>query len=396
MSATRAGALIDVISGQTTSNEIITRFDKASGATTNQPPLPQPASRPAGSTQPVHPDTVPAVTTSIPPAPAVTNAATPPTSMQQTASATSVQEKKDRLKKQLEEIRKKKQEDEAKNAREKEIQRRRTGQDIQLAQESHAERQRRKYAEDVKKEKLAEAEHRRKLREQIESDKRERAAQRQREIEERQKGNNSPTSKSPSTSASASKCSVCNLNIRQLDGSQIRKQFEATDTLEVVMAWIDKERTDGDAPYMLLAQFPTRQFSIGDEARSLRELELVPSSTLIMKPSRKVTSAYIANGPGVWGYANSAVDMAYSVAGTSWTFVNNVLGTLFPSSGGITGGTTLGAQTEYGENEDSTSSDVRAAAAVRGKRSNINTLASIRDDDRDPHQTYNGNSVNQE
>lgn len=116
---------------------------------------------------------------------------------------------------------------------------------------------------------------------------------------------------------------------------------------------------------MLLAQFPTRQFSIGDEARTLRELDLVPSSTLIMKPSRKVTSAYTANGPGVWGYANSAADMAYSVAGTSWTFVNNVLSTLFPTSGGITGGTTLGAQTEYGENESSTSSDVRAAAAAR-------------------------------
>jgi hypothetical protein len=52
---------------------------------------------------------------------------------------------------------------------------------------------------------MAEEEHRRKLREQIESDKRERAAQRQREIEERQKGNTTPLSGTESTSSSAAK-----------------------------------------------------------------------------------------------------------------------------------------------------------------------------------------------
>jgi hypothetical protein len=63
--------------------------------------------------------------------------------------------------------------------------------------------------------------------------------------------------------------------------------------------------------------------------------------------------------------------MAYSVAGTSWTFVNNVLATLLPASGGITGGTTLGAQTEFGNEEEeaaSASSDIRAAAAARYDR----------------------------
>jgi hypothetical protein len=122
---------------------------------------------------------------------------------------------------------------------------------------------------------------------------------------------------------------------------------------------------------MLLAQFPARQFSIGDESRTLKELDLVPSSTLIMKPSRKVSSAYAPTGVGIWGYASSAVDMAYSVAGTSWTFVNNVLATLLPASGGITGGTTLGAQTEFGNEEEeaaSASSDIRAAAAARYDR----------------------------
>jgi hypothetical protein len=33
---------------------------------------------------------------------------------------------------------------------------------------------------------------------------------------------------------------VCNLNVRQMDGSQIRKQFNATDTLDDVMKWIEE------------------------------------------------------------------------------------------------------------------------------------------------------------
>jgi hypothetical protein len=117
---------------------------------------------------------------------------------------------------------------------------------------------------------------------------------------------------------------------------------------------------------MLLAQFPTRQFSMGDESRTLKQLDLVPSGTLIMKPSRQVSTAYTRTTVGFLGYATSAMDMAYSVAGTSWNFVNNVMGTLFPASGGITGGTTLGAQRDIGEDDEqaaSGSSNTPAATA---------------------------------
>ncbi|KAI9284150.1 hypothetical protein BC943DRAFT_326437 [Umbelopsis sp. AD052] len=379
----KAGAIVEVITGSDiSSKDIASKFDKAVAHTVTQPPAPQQVARPAGPTN-------------APAAPVPTGVSSPSTSAQ-----TPPTEKKEALRKKLELARKKRAEEEEKNQREKEIQRRRTGQEIQAAQESHDDKQRRKYAEEVKKERKAEEEHRRQLREQIESDKRERAAQRQREIEERQKGNATPLSGTESTSSSATRSTstVCNISVRQMDGSQIRKQFNATDTLDDVMKWIDAERTDGDAPFMLLAQFPTRQFSMGDESKSLRELELVPSSTLIMKPPRKVTSAYTPTAPGLWGYAYSAADLAYSAAGASWNMVNTVLATLLPASGGITGGTTLGAQSEFGDEEQqgTSSSDSKAAAAARRNKSRITTLDSLRDDDKDPKQTYNGNSINQE
>lgn len=47
---------------------------------------------------------------------------------------------------------------------------------------------------------------------------------------------------------------VCNLSVRQMDGSQIRKQFNATDTLNDVMKWIDevswRQTEDFSTPYI--------------------------------------------------------------------------------------------------------------------------------------------------
>jgi hypothetical protein len=83
------------------------------------------------------------------------------------------------------------------------VRRRQTGKQIQTAQLSQAEKERLEYAKAVKKEKEADQEHRRKLREQIESDKRERAVQRQRDLDMLKNGGTpSPSVTPPSTSAS--------------------------------------------------------------------------------------------------------------------------------------------------------------------------------------------------
>ncbi|CAH1762584.1 5248_t:CDS:10 [Entrophospora sp. SA101] len=64
--------------------------------------------------------------------------------------------------------------------------------------------------------------------------------------------------------------------VRLLNGDIVRKKFQSTQTLEDVKTWIEEDRTDGKAPYNLIQNFPHRQFSINDETKSLKELNLCP------------------------------------------------------------------------------------------------------------------------
>lgn len=88
--------------------------------------------------------------------------------------------------------------------------------------------------------------------------------------------------------------------------------------------WIDTHRTDGDQPYKLLAQFPTRHFSTGDEQKTVEALDLVPSGTLIMKPIRNVASAYPSSDDAA-SYSGMMADYIYSAGGMVYTTLTGVV-----------------------------------------------------------------------
>lgn len=125
-------------------------------------------------------------------------------------------------------------------------------------------------------------------------------------------------------------------------------------------------------PFKLFAQFPNRNFDIGDEQKTLLELKLCPSATLIMKPVKNVTAAYSAKtaGGGWFDYLYSVGNNVYNSVSEVGTSVANYLvtPTAVPEPGQRLGGSSSSS-------------------------SNINTLK--KDDDNNRH-TYNGNSVNHE
>ena len=130
-------------------------------------------------------------------------------------------------------------------------------------------------------------------------------------------------------------------------------------------------------PFKLFAQFPNRNFDIGDERRSLLDLKLCPSGTLIMKPIKNAASAYnkatnVKSTTSSWfNYVSSAGNMIYDSASSAMSFL------VTPATHAPEPGQRLG--------ESST------------PRNNINTLNSVRDKKKDnDKQTYNGNSINQE
>lgn len=145
-------------------------------------------------------------------------------------------------------------------------------------------------------------------------------------------------------------------------------------------------------PYKLFAQFPNRNFDIGDEQRTLLELKLCPSGTLIMKPIKNASTAYAGApssssasatfGSGGWmNYLSSATDAIYNSVSQVGTSVANYLVTpaAAPEHGRRLGGN--------GGQQSSTSTSVSSDR-------NVNTLHDKKHDDK--RQTYNGNSVNHE
>ncbi|KAK4515423.1 uncharacterized protein ATC70_010368 [Mucor velutinosus] len=302
-------------------------------------------------------------------------------------------------KKKLEDIRKKRLAEEEKQAREAEIKRREDGKLAQETQQSLQDKQNRLHLEKVKKERKANEEYRKKVKEQIAKDRADQIAARKAEKQrlEESKKQEQTAVRSAGNASSGGYWDHSNLNIKQLDGCSLRHSFSSSDTLANVTEWIDKMRTDGDMPYKLFAQFPNRNFDIGDEQRTLLELKLCPSGTLIMKPIKNASIAYAgasssssAFGSGGWmNYLSSATDAIYNSVSQVGASVANYLVTPTATA---EHGRRLG-----GNGEQQTSTLVNASSSGSSDR-NVNTLHGKKYDesDGDKRQTYNGNSVNHE
>jgi hypothetical protein len=144
-------------------------------------------------------------------------------------------------------------------------------------------------------------------------------------------------------------------------------------------------------PFKLFAQFPNRNFDIGDEQRTLLELKLCPSGTLIMKPIKNASTAYSAssNATSTSGWMNYLYSASDTIYNTVSSVGNSVASYLVTPTNAPEPGQRLG-----GGGASSASS---SPASVSAPRSNINTLNSVKyKKDDDERQTYNGNSVNQE
>ncbi|KAI7886365.1 ubiquitin-related domain-containing protein [Mucor mucedo] len=195
----------------------------------------------------------------------------------------------------------------------------------------------------LKKEKKADEDYKREIKQQIAMDR------------------TASSSKKPNPSSSSQPSvqviqhNQCNLNIKQLDGTSLKHSFASSDTLGHVSQWIDANRTDGDMPFQLFAQFPNRDFNIGDEQQRLIDLRLCPSATLIMKPIKNATSAY--HRPKK---SSGWLDSIYSAGDTVYQSVSAAAAYLVTPTHAPEPGQRLGGES------------------------------------REERQTYNGNSVNQE
>ncbi|KAI1116593.1 hypothetical protein F5Y14DRAFT_405887 [Nemania sp. NC0429] len=168
----------------------------------------------------------------------------------------------------------------------------------------------------------------------------------------------------------------CNLQVRLLDGSTVRKRFASGGTLAAdVRGWIDEARTDGDAPYafrVVLTPQPNRVVAPQEEGETLLALGLAPSATLVLVPT-PYSIAYARAG----GVLAPLARVVSSLCGAIMASVGGFFA-LFFGGGGGSGGR---QGHELGHGHGHAGDDEIPMENLRSRR-------------RGDSQLYNGNSLN--
>lgn len=183
------------------------------------------------------------------------------------------------------------------------------------------------------------------------------------------------------------------LQIRLFDGSSVRNSFPPSATIRKdVRPWLESQRSDGAEPYNLkhiLTPLPNRTISVSEEERTLEELELGPTASLVMVPVPSYIEAYAPTG-----VVNS---LPGRVVSSGYGLVSGVVGGVAGMVGGFLGyGSASNQANTTTSNSNSQQSATTPTASTTRTRSgggiNIRTIHDQRNE-RDQNEFYNGNTV---
>jgi hypothetical protein len=127
----------------------------------------------------------------------------------------------------------------------------------------------------------------------------------------------------------------CKLQIRLFDGSTVRGEWEGTETLGgEVRSWLEGQdgmkdvRGGAYAFKVILTPKPSRTIEVAEEGRTLGELGLTPSATLVLIPAAgKVYPATVGGNP-----ATRVLMMIMGVFTGLWSLIVAFLGSMFGSA----------------------------------------------------------------
>ncbi|GBL99351.1 UBX domain-containing protein 1-B [Araneus ventricosus] len=199
----------------------------------------------------------------------------------------SEEEKKEQIKK-LETIikqrRAEREEQEKKEALEKEISRRKTGQEITQVRQKMQEQEMKQLAEAKRREKLEAKEARQRVLEQIERDK-----------QARREKFNMPNPNPPATSPIEPPKAIVTpvtpptenydqtrIQVRMMNGECLTHTFSPNEELAAVRLFVQMNHSDGSIPFSLMTNFPKKVFTEEDMNTPLSKLGLVPSAVIIV------------------------------------------------------------------------------------------------------------------
>ncbi|XP_048454605.1 UBX domain-containing protein 4 isoform X2 [Rhincodon typus] len=231
----------------------------------------------------------------------------------------------ERLTKKLEEQREQKKEDELANEIKVEIERRKVGKEMVEFKRKQEEDRTKRMLEERSRDKEEERLARERIRQQIALDRAERAARYAKTKEEAEAAKRAAEMQRQANEEARSKkerSNMCRIQFRLPDGSSFTNQFSAEATLLEARQFAESQVGGIYGHFELAITFPRKQFTKDDYSKTLTELELVPSASIILVPGGRSTSSMIRSSEGgLWAFLNT---LFYPVIAI-WRFLSNYL-----------------------------------------------------------------------
>lgn len=186
-----------------------------------------------------------------------------------------------------------------------EVERRKLGKELQEFKRKQEEDQTKRLLEERQKEKEEERAARERVRQQIALDRAERAARYARNVQEENAAKEAriqaaqQEQEAKREAAVRQRSSVARLQFRLPDGSSISSQFPAQSRLREARQFAQQEVGGAYGSFTLATMFPRREFTNEDLDRTLAELELAPSASIVLLPSCK-PSAVVSSSSSLW------------------------------------------------------------------------------------------------
>uniref|UniRef100_A0A4W6G3X9 UBX domain-containing protein 4 n=1 Tax=Lates calcarifer TaxID=8187 RepID=A0A4W6G3X9_LATCA len=325
---------------------------------------------------------------------------------QSSQSEENLDAKVERLTKKLEERREQRKKGEEENEIKKEIERRKTGKDMQDFKRKQEEEKTKRLLEERNREKAEEKAARERVKQQIAMDRADRAA-RYAKTQEEERAAKEALLQARQAEQEARKeallrerSTIARIQFRLPDGSSFTNQFPAQSKLQEARHFAAQEVGNRYGNFSLATMFPRREFTSEDLNKTLQELELAPSASIVLLPQsgRPANAVVQSSGGGIWAVLGTLLYPLLAV----WRFLSSFLFAAPPPPGAASRGPAQ--QSSSYSNSSSTSDKAKRETLSKhtldkrpkdfkkeGKVCRLRT----QEDSEDDNNTWNGNSTQQ-
>lgn len=312
-------------------------------------------------------------------------------------------------------LQEKKMQIEKENEKNSEMERRQVGQDILKNKREREEQELKRIGDQKKKEKLDDQLAKQRIMERIAQDREDKQKKFSAEKEEQSKQTQGEKAKQEQLrqenflAEAARNSKIARIQFRFVDGSSCVSQFEPSQNLEDARLFVAQKLLEmsGNQVFTMHSSFPKREYTAQDMSSTLQDLQLCPTATLLIIPTRlplskisKTLGSYLPSTSSSSSSSSSSGDnssslMSYTRDIMSFIFLPitiiwGLIGGLF----GLTGqpSSSVNTNTTGSSNRGQSSASQAPRESVRGN-ARIRQINDGKDDD--DNATYNGNSTQQ-